>query len=357
MFAESPDLIFIMSPNGVIDYGRCFLLIEMLGRYSNALDLKNDMHLFAIKSKLELFDQDDLEKFLERLKQTSLFCVDENTLSSPVISDMLMRIGEISETRRSAAEKKHEKYKELHKPLQKDANLCKVVQTPANVCKPLQKDANDSKNIQTTANECNNEQTSANNPILIIKPIRKPITKTENEETAPLPPKGENVSTPKKPSAKKDTVTVKQLVERYHELFPNLKPVIILDEKTKACANARLEEHGAEKIELMFQAALKSSHLHGENDRGWQATFAWMMLPTNFAKIVNGTYIKSDTPARVKPDAYNQRLNFIMDSIAEDREKKERSTLEDEQRGNEGNVWDNRDHGPEGQICDGQEDL
>lgn len=39
-----------------------------------------------------------------------------------------------------------------------------------------------------------------------------------------------------------------------------------------------------------FERVMKAPHLRGENDRGWTATLQWLVKPTNFAKVDQGTY-------------------------------------------------------------------
>ncbi len=63
-----------------------------------------------------------------------------------------------------------------------------------------------------------------------------------------------------------------------------------ISEKRKASIRARIREHGVEAFREMIQRAAKSNFLKGNNDRGWTATFDWMIKPNNFQKIIEGNY-------------------------------------------------------------------
>ena len=76
-FSESPEMLFIMSNGGVMVYGRCFLLIEILGRNENKIDIKSQIHRFTIKTKLEFETDEELENFISWISQTPLFNNDD----------------------------------------------------------------------------------------------------------------------------------------------------------------------------------------------------------------------------------------------------------------------------------------
>lgn len=63
-----------------------------------------------------------------------------------------------------------------------------------------------------------------------------------------------------------------------------------ISEKRKASIRARIREHGLEAFREMTQRAAKSNFLKGNNDRGWTATFDWLIKPNNFQKIIEGNY-------------------------------------------------------------------
>lgn len=53
---------------------------------------------------------------------------------------------------------------------------------------------------------------------------------------------------------------------------------------------ARCREYGKESLAEMVRKAARSDFLNGKNDKGWIASFSWMILPNNFPKVIEGNY-------------------------------------------------------------------
>lgn len=58
---------------------------------------------------------------------------------------------------------------------------------------------------------------------------------------------------------------------------------------------ARIREHGEEAFLDAVKRAAQSAFLRGQNNRGWRATFDWIIRPTNFEKIISGNYDNTGT--------------------------------------------------------------
>lgn len=99
-----------------------------------------------------------------------------------------------------------------------------------------------------------------------------------NETSPPVSPVGE----PEVPASK--------IIDQYNQICKNLQPVKILTEKRRKAINARIREHGAEKITLVLENASKSKFLAGQNNRGWTADLDWLLKPENFVKTLEGKY-------------------------------------------------------------------
>lgn len=56
--------------------------------------------------------------------------------------------------------------------------------------------------------------------------------------------------------------------------------------------NARLKEYGVDAVVEVISSVAKCPFLKGENDKGWEATFDWIIRPNNFAKVQSGNYLK-----------------------------------------------------------------
>ena len=55
------------------------------------------------------------------------------------------------------------------------------------------------------------------------------------------------------------------------------------------------QNYSLDEIREVFERANKSKFLQGSNDRGWSATFDWIVTPDNFEKIRAGNYDNSNT--------------------------------------------------------------
>lgn len=52
----------------------------------------------------------------------------------------------------------------------------------------------------------------------------------------------------------------------------------------------RIRQNTVDEFTEAIAAIGRSPFLRGENDRGWRATFDWMLEPANFTKLIEGTY-------------------------------------------------------------------
>lgn len=70
-------------------------------------------------------------------------------------------------------------------------------------------------------------------------------------------------------------------------IIPRIKS---LGKTRRTHVEARCREHGKDALAQMVRKAARSNFLNGQNKRGWKATFDWLILPTNFPKVIEGTY-------------------------------------------------------------------
>lgn len=71
----------------------------------------------------------------------------------------------------------------------------------------------------------------------------------------------------------------------------NLPRVEILTERRRATLKVRLAEHPEKGFwEALLAKVNASPLLRGDNDRGWRASFDWIINPSNMAKILEGNY-------------------------------------------------------------------
>jgi hypothetical protein len=99
-------------------------------------------------------------------------------------------------------------------------------------------------------------------------------------------------------------IDYQKLGETFNATLSELPKITLpMSDKRKAMVNARIKDHGKDKIMEMFAIVRQSPHLTGENDRGWRASFDWLFNPTNFLKVIEGNYLpKKPKQQRVKDD-------------------------------------------------------
>lgn len=71
-------------------------------------------------------------------------------------------------------------------------------------------------------------------------------------------------------------------------LAEKLNPIRTLSEARKSHCYALVEKYGKEAVKEGFEKASKSAFLTGS--AGWKATFDWLILPSNFLKVLEGNY-------------------------------------------------------------------
>jgi hypothetical protein len=99
---------------------------------------------------------------------------------------------------------------------------------------------------------------------------------------------------------------------------PKLSSVIKLPPKRQAKIRSRCNDlPSIEKWEELFQLVAESDFLNGDNDRGWQCSFDWLIEnDTNFVKVLEGRYknktkSKKTGPAAPEPGKYGEGREVI----------------------------------------------
>ena len=72
----------------------------------------------------------------------------------------------------------------------------------------------------------------------------------------------------------------------------SIKPIKAITDGTKRSEylKARVREHGRDAIFQMIDKAAGSQFLNGYNQKGFTATFDWLVAPNNFIKVLEGNY-------------------------------------------------------------------
>lgn len=79
--------------------------------------------------------------------------------------------------------------------------------------------------------------------------------------------------------------------ELYDSVCGSYPRPVNLSEARKEELRARLSDgYTVKDFRKLFELAEASDFLKGENDRGWSATFDWLIADANMAKVLNGNY-------------------------------------------------------------------
>lgn len=91
---------------------------------------------------------------------------------------------------------------------------------------------------------------------------------------------------------KRPIIPYEKIRSLYNEICKNLPKCLKLSENRKKHIAARWNEYGGdlETFVTLFTKAEASSFLTGNNDRGWNASFDWLMKADNLAKTLEGKY-------------------------------------------------------------------
>ena len=94
--------------------------------------------------------------------------------------------------------------------------------------------------------------------------------------------------TPTKP----ESINFENLVANFNRVTKGVFGVVQLplSEQRKKCIRARIREHGKETFMEVIHKAAASDFLKGQNQRGFTATFDWLIKPSNFEKVLSGNY-------------------------------------------------------------------
>jgi len=101
------------------------------------------------------------------------------------------------------------------------------------------------------------------------------------------------VGKPDKDMSSDDDLTVNDVVEAWNDLAVDrgLPKVSMVTEARRRQVQARIKEYpDAGDWSKALSAIDKSKFLCGDNDRGWRANFDFLLQPSTFIKLLEGTY-------------------------------------------------------------------
>lgn len=112
----------------------------------------------------------------------------------------------------------------------------------------------------------------------------------------------------------RDKVDYRKIVDSFNSICVSYPQVTRLSDQRKKAIKSRVKEYDEDTVIRVFQMAEDSDFLKGKNDRGWSATFDWIMKPSNFLKIYEGHYPNT----RSSPKKEFKTSNPFLQMLAEE---------------------------------------
>jgi hypothetical protein len=148
-------------------------------------------------------------------------------------------------------------------------------------------------------------------------PEETPLTRSESTQKKRKEKKGDNIISTdvdiskSEKQASRTQIDYKKLIEFFNSetkgVFGEVRYPI--SSKRQDSIRARIREHGKEAFVEMVRKAAASEFLKGNNNRGFQATFDWLIRPTNFQKTIEGNYDnRNKETKRINTDVDRLRL-------------------------------------------------
>lgn len=148
-------------------------------------------------------------------------------------------------------------------------------------------------------------------------PEETPLTRPKSTQKKRKEKKGDNIISTdvdiskSEKQASRTQIDYKKLIEFFNietkGVFGEVRYPI--SSKRQDSIRARIREHGKEAFVEMVRKAANSEFLKGNNNRGFQATFDWIIRPNNFQKIIEGNYDnRNKEDKRINTDVDRLRL-------------------------------------------------
>ena len=99
---------------------------------------------------------------------------------------------------------------------------------------------------------------------------------------------------------------IEDVIDLYHSICISLPTIRAVSSQRAKAIKARLQTYSMNDFKAMFEKAEASSFLKGKNERGWSATFDWLINDANMAKVLEGNYADRGRKEKL-PDWFGKR--------------------------------------------------
>lgn len=92
-----------------------------------------------------------------------------------------------------------------------------------------------------------------------------------------------------------DKIPYDRVMELYNEICVSLPKACKLSPERKRRIKALFDrKFNIEDFERAFRTVQSTPFLRGDNERGWQAAFDWILKPANFLKVLENAYGRAE---------------------------------------------------------------
>ena len=121
---------------------------------------------------------------------------------------------------------------------------------------------------------------------------KKPLSIETSSIDSSLPAREEEISEEERKlmEERRETLAKVKAVYNLAVARTNLPMLKKMTEAREGAAMARVKDYGLDAVLEVIQRAAESNFLNGDNDRGFTASFDWIMRPNNFPKVMEGNY-------------------------------------------------------------------
>ena len=117
---------------------------------------------------------------------------------------------------------------------------------------------------------------------------------------------------------KNSAVPYQQVIDAYNENCGKLpKATKLTDKRKRAVRSCMAQGFSIDDMIEAFRKAASTPFLTGENERGWQANFDFIIKPDNMQKILEGAYGTAVT----RNNSHSYDLDLIMKHVLENTPK------------------------------------
>ena len=255
---NDPKLQDVMIELGLEGIGAYWCMIEQLYEQEGQLPVKA---LKGIAFTLHM----DFSKIQRLISEFDLFLIEGDVLTSPAVTKRREAMIEKSNNAKKSITNRWKRKVE-----KKDTN---VLNTDTNV-------------IRTYKN-CDTNVLNTDTNVIPIKENKRKEKKEDN-----ISSNDDKSNMPLDSSA--GGVNYQGIIQFYNSTMEQsgatIPKVKSIEGTRKKHVSARIREYGRNAFADMIRKAAASDFLNGRNERGFTATFDWLIRPSNFIKVIEGNY-------------------------------------------------------------------